>query len=400
MLPPPATVTVARPVQASVIEWDEFTGRLEAVESVEVRARVGGLITAARFQEGSIVESGDLMVEIDARPYQAALDARLAEAAGARAQVKLAQIEHDRIAGIPESARSNTEFDNAAAMLERAKALLAAAEAQVAAARLDVEWCRVTAPISGRVSKKYVTPGNLITGGNGQGTLLTTITSVDPIHCYVNCDERSVLKYTKLARTGERVSARHARIPTAIQLADETGYPHVGEVDFVDNRVDPDTGTIRGRGVFPNPDGAMIPGFFARVIIPGSGRYEAILVPDSAVVTDQNAKLLMVVDPDNVVHPRPVVLGAIFGELRAVKSGIGPEDRVIINGLMHARPGATVRPVETSIPPEKLPRDIPGVPEPSPEVNETSNGGAAEGSGGGAGTTPRTTPARPEGDAP
>jgi RND family efflux transporter MFP subunit len=347
--PPPPTVTVAQPVPHSVLEWDEYTGRLEAVEFVEVRARVSGLVMSVPFREGSIIKQGELLVEIDVRPFQAELDARLAEAAEAAAQVDLATIEFHRIETIPPEARSNSEMDTAAAELERTKALLAGAEAVVQLARLNVEWCQVTAPISGRVSRRYVTPGNLISGGSGQGTLLTTITSVDPMYCYVDVDERSVLKYWRLAKTGERISARHARIPTELQLADEQGFPHRGFVDFVDNRVDPSIGTIRGRGVFANPDGELVPGMFARARIPGSGRYDTMLVPDAAVVADQNARVLLVVNEKNIIQPRTVKLGALFGGLRAIAAGIGPDDRVVINGLMHARPGAVVNPMDGAI---------------------------------------------------
>lgn len=362
--PPPAAVTVARPVVRSVMEWDEFTGRLSAVEEVDVRARVGGLVMSIAFKEGGLVSAGDVLAEIDARPYQAQLDAMLAQVAESKALVRLAEIEHARVTDIPADSRSKTEFDTAAANVEKARASLAGAEARVAAARLNVDWCRVVAPISGRVSRRYVTAGNLISGADGQGTLLTTITSVDPVYCYIDVDENSALKYAALARAGSRVSARQARIPTRLQLANETGFPHVGEVDFVDNRVDSETGTIRGRGIFPNRDGWLLPGLFARVRIPGSGRYDAMLVPDAAVLTDQNSKMLMVVNAKNVVEPRPVQLGALFGELRAIASGIGPEDRGIINGLVHARPGATVQPIEgnvalDSLPPEMSPASAP-----------------------------------------
>lgn len=356
--PPPATVTIAKPILRSVIEWDEYTGRLEAVEFVEVRARIGGLIMSMPFKEGGLVEAGELLVEIDVRPYQAELDAMIAAEAEAAANVELASIELNHILSIPVDSRSKTELDTATAEHQKAKALQAAAEANVDAARLRVEWCRVTAPISGRISRKFVTPGNLISGGSGEGTLLTTITSEDPIYCYVNADERSVLKYAELARTGERVSARNARIPCQFQLANETGYPHAGEVDFVDNRVDPSTGTIRGRGVFPNTDGTLLPGYFARVRIPGSGRYDALLVPDDAVLADQNERILYVINNDDVVQPRPVTLGAQFGTLRAIKSGIGPDDRVVINGLMHARPGVAVNPVEGVFLADSLPNDL------------------------------------------
>ena len=364
--PPPPTVTVAHPVVRTVMEWDEYTGRMAAVREVDVRARVGGLLMSAPFKEGALVKAGDLLAEIDVRPYQAQLDAMVAQVAVAKAQVRLAEIDYQRIEGISADARSRTEFDTAGANLERARAALAGAEAQVAAAKLNVEWCRVEAPIDGRVSRKNVTEGNLISGADGQGTLLTTIASVDPIYCYVDVDEASALKYAELAREGRRISARQARIPIRLQLANETGFPHVGEVDFVDNRVDPDTGTIRGRGVFSNADGWLLPGLFARVRIPGSGRYDAVLVPDAAISNDQNAKLLMVVNAKNVVEARPVRLGALFGDLRAIVSGVGSEDRVIINGLMSARPGTTVTPVDgvislESMSPEMTPTSAPAV---------------------------------------
>ncbi len=347
--PPPPAVTVARPAQREVIEWDEYTGYLEAVESVEVRARVSGLIVSTPFHEGAVVQQGDVLAEIDVRPFQAELEARIASEAQAQAQVDLARIEFNRIEAIPVDARTPFEHDTVAANLKQAEALLAAAKAQVESARLNVEWCRVTAPITGRIGRKVVTDGNLITGGTGTGTLLTTIRSVDPIYCYIDADEQSVLKYAKLAREGKRTSARQAPIPTFLQLADETGFPHEGEVDFVDNRVDPGTGTVRGRGVFANSDGWLLPGFFARVRIPGSGRYQATLVPDSAVTADQDQRVLFVVGPDNTVRPKPVKLGALFGEFRSIEQGIDLDDRVVINGLMHARPGAKVNPQETTL---------------------------------------------------
>lgn len=363
--PPPATVTVSHPVQQSVLEWDEYTGRLAAMQVIDVQARVGGLVVAMPFQEGGLVQAGELLAEIDDRPYQAQLDARLAEVGEAAAQVRLADIDYRRIEAISVESRSSTELDSAAAALDRAKAMLAGAEARVAEARLSIEWCRVVAPIDGRVSRKIVTPGNLISGDQGQGTLLTTITSVDPIYCYVDVDESSSLKYAALARAGSRVSARQAPIPTQLQLANEVGFPHMGVVDFVDNQVDPATGTVRGRGVFSNADGWMLPGLFARVRIPGSGRYDTLLVPDAAVLSDQSETLLMVVNAKNVVEPRPVTLGALFGDLRAIQKGVRPEDRVIINGLVHARPGVAVTPVDGGFSLAALPPDLPATPAPA-----------------------------------
>lgn len=359
---PPPAVTVARPVQREVIEWDEYTGHLDAVESVEVRARVSGLIMSAPFREGTVVNAGELLLEIDVRPFQAELDSRLADTARAQAQLDLAQIEFRRIEGMSPDARTETEYDTAAANMRQAQAVVAAAKAAVDAARLNVEWCRVIAPIGGRISRKDVTPGNLITGGGGQATLLTTITSIDPIYCYVDTDERSVLKYQRLAQAGKRISARDERIPCFLALSDESGFPHQGEVDFVDNRVDQMTGTIRARGIFANTDGRLIPGYFARVRVPGSGRYQTLLVPDSAVTTDLGQKQLLVVKADNTVEARSVELGALFGELRAIQSGIALEDRVVINGLLQARPGSKVAPREGAVSMDTFRLTSPGSP--------------------------------------
>ena len=348
--PPPPAVTVAQPVEREVIEWDEFNGRLEAVETVEVRARVTGFVEKADFEEGALVKAGDLLFVLDSRPFDAALAQEQAEQLRAEAQLAFASNEFKRQEQIHTSgAGSELEIENARQQQREAEAAVAAAKARVQEARLNVEWTRVTAPISGRISRKYVTPGNLITGGQGETTLLTVITSVDPIYCYIDADEQSVLKYARLAREGKRVSARQRQIPCFMQLSDESGFPHAGMIDFVDNRIDPNTGTIRGRGIFPNTNGWLLPGFFARVRVPGSGRYQAILVPDAAVTTDQNQKQLMVLGPDNVVQPRRVTLGALFGDYRAIESGIMLNDRVVINGLMQARPGAKVSPQEATL---------------------------------------------------
>lgn len=358
--PPPPMVTVVRPVEREVIVWDEYIGHLEAVKFVEVRARVGGLLESVPFVEGSIVKKGDLLFKIDVRPFQADLDSKLSDEAQAAAQVDLARIDFTRIESIPGDSRSQTEYDTAAAVLKRSEAVLAAAKANVESARLDVEWCRVTAPIAGRISSKYVTEGNMITGGSGTGTLLTTIASIDPIYCYVDTDEESVLKYQKLAREGKRASARESVVPCFLQLANEKGFPHEGVIDFVDNRLDPTTGTIRARGVFPNPQGWLTPGFFARLRVPGTGRYKTLLVPDLAVTTDQSEKQLLVVGPDGIVEARHVELGALIGDLRSIVQGIHLNDRIVVNGLLRARPGAKVSPHEEAISFEHFPQTSPG----------------------------------------
>lgn len=352
---PLPSVTVAYPIRQEVMEWDEYTGRLAAVEAVEVRARVTGVVVAAPFAEGALVKAGDTLFEIDPRPFAAELENRQAEVARAESQVQLAQIEYDRISGMPMEVRTPSEYDTVAATLQQAKAVAAGAKAQLELARLNLEWTRVTAPISGRVSRRYVTAGNLISGGGAEATLLTTIASIDPIYCYIDVDEQSMLKYQRLAQEDKRPTARMTRLPAYLQLSNETGFPHAGEIDFVDNRLDPATGTIRARGVFSNEGGWLTPGSFARMRIPGSGRYEALLVPDEAVTTDQNQKNLLVVNAENQVEVRHVQLGALFGDLRAIASGVGPQDRVIINGLMQARPGAKVEPQPAQIPAAAVP---------------------------------------------
>lgn len=357
--PPVPSVTIIHPVLHKVIEWDEYTGRLAATALVEVRSRVSGEVVSVPFVDGSIVKKGDVLAEIDARPFQAELDAKSGSAAQAEAQRDLQAIEFHRVQSIPDYARSENEFDTASANLRQAEAALAMAKALEESARLNVEWCTVKAPLDGRIGERQVDPGNLVTGGSGTGTLIAVLVSVDPIYCDVDVDEQSMLKYAAMAREGSRVSARQARIPCYLQLVDEVGFPHAGEVDFVDNRVDPKTGTIRGRGIFPNRDGWLVPGLFARVRVPGSGQYEALLVPDDAIVTDQSDKLLMVVNKDDVVERRPVKLGSLLDQYRAILSGVTPEDRVIVNGLMLARPGGKVKAIEREIPPETLPSSSP-----------------------------------------
>jgi RND family efflux transporter MFP subunit len=361
--PPPPAVTVSPAIEREVIEWDEYTGRLEPVESVEVRARVSGLIESAPFQEGTNVKKGDLLFVIDERPFKADLDSKIAEVAKAKAQLAQANADFKRFEeAVKSSAVSQKDYDSAKAAVDRANADVAAARAAEDASRLNVEWSRVASPIAGRVSNKVVTEGNLVNGGAGQATLLTTVVAQDPIYCYVAVDEASVLKYAQLARQGKRVSARYAKIPTFMGVASEPGFVHEGVVDFVDNRIDPGTGTIRGRGVFANPDGFLQPGMFARVRIPGSGRYTALLIPDVAIGADQNRRFVMVANADNVVEMRPVRLGTLFGDLRSIESGIKAGDRVIVNGLQRARRGTKVNPTEQPISPDALVLTAPGSP--------------------------------------
>jgi len=348
--PPPAAVTVAHPVQKVVTEWDTYTGYLEAPESVSLAARVSGLITEAPFVEGSIVKKGDVLFVIDDRPFKADLDAKLAQQQAAEAQQSVAKVTFNRVEGLrTDNAVSQQDLDNARASIDQADAAVSGAKAAVESSRLNLEWCKVLSPINGRVSNKLVTVGNLVNGGQGQATPLTTIESVTPMYCYVDIDEHSVLKYQKLAFEKKLVSARDGKVPCYVGLSNEIGYPHDGFIDFVDNHIDPTTGTLRERGILENNSGLLTPGFFARLCIPGSGQYQTMLVPDTAIGSDQNQRIVLVVNDQNVVEARVVQMGALFGALRSVLSGLKPEDRVIINGQMHARPGAPVAPTEQTI---------------------------------------------------
>jgi RND family efflux transporter MFP subunit len=343
--PPPPKVTVSQPVVREIVEWDEYTGRLEAVESVEVRARVNGYLESIHFQDGQIVKKGDLLFVIDPRPYQAELDRAKAELKLARARLELAINDLARAKKLLSSrAISEEEADTRSSNERVAQATVEQSEAAIQAAKLDVEFTQVRAPITGRISRELVTEGNLINGGTG-GTLLTTIVSLDPIYCYAEADEQAFLKYTRLAQEGKRPSSRQARNPAYLALADETGFPHKGYIDFVDNQLDPDTGTIRGRAVFPNPDLVLTPGLFARIRIPGSGKYKAIMIPDEAIGSDQSERFVMAVDNENTVEYRKVVLGPRINDLRIIREGLTPEDWVIIKGVQRAaRPGVKVDP--------------------------------------------------------
>ena len=352
--PPTPKVTVATPVQREVIEWDTFTGRLEAVETVEVRPRVGGYVTETPFTDGSLVKKGDPLYTIDPRPFQAAVDGAAAQVEQARAKVDFAKTEFDQAVELqPKNAISPVEYQQRQFNLKDAQAALSSAQAQLETANLNLSFTDVTAPIDGRIGRKLVTPGNLVTGGtNGpEATLLAVVTSVDPMYCYVDVDEASVLKYQRLRREKTRDSALDGRIPAFLQLANETDFPHEGTVDFVDNRVDPDTGTIRARAVFPNENNELTPGYFGRIRIPGSGRYDALLVADKAIGTDQSQRTVMVVDPETKeVSPRRVQTGPLFGGLRVVKEGLSAGELVVVNGGMSARPGSVVDPTVAPMP--------------------------------------------------
>ncbi|HLY37787.1 MAG TPA: efflux RND transporter periplasmic adaptor subunit [Candidatus Binatia bacterium] len=349
--PPPPKVKVVHPVARDVTEWDEYTARLDAVDSVEVRPRVSGYLQSVHFQDGALVHKGDLLFQIDPRPYEATLRRGEAEVQTAKSRLVLAQKNFARAADLLAShAISQEEADIRQSNLRQAEAAVDEAQAVVDSARLDVEFTHVTAPVSGRVSRKIVTEGNLITGGVGtQGTLLTTIVSLDPIYAYFDADEGALLKYNRLARLGQRPSSRDYKNPVRVALADEEGFPHPGTMDFVDNQVDRGTGTIVGRAVLPNPDLSLIPGLFARLQLPGSGQYRAILVPDEAIASDQSQKLVWVIDGEKKAQYRPVKIGPLIDGLRVVREGVTDEDWIVVAGLQRVRPGQPVEPEQGTI---------------------------------------------------
>lgn len=338
-------VTVAAAVERPVTEWDEFSGRIEAVETVEVRPRVPGYLQSVNFVEGREVRKGDLLFVIDPRPYEAALARAEAELRNARATATLASQDKARAVRLLDShAISREEFDRRSTALEQGSATVAAAEAAVRAARLDLQYTRVTAPIDGRVGRAEVTPGNLVAAGPSGGTRLTTLVSMDPVHVWFEGDERVYLKYTEMAIRGERPSSRDAANPVRVGLANEDGYPHAGRMDFVDNRVDPASGTIRARAVLDNHDRRFTPGLYARVQLLGSGEHRAVLVDDRAIGTDQDKRFVFVVGSENVVKYRAVKPGRLVDGLRIVADGLKPGETIVVNGVQRVRPGAVVQP--------------------------------------------------------
>jgi membrane fusion protein, multidrug efflux system len=343
----PLPVNFVTVIEKEVNEWDEFTGRLEPVESVEIRPRVSGYITEIHFEAGAIIKKGDLLYVIDPRPYQADLDRTAAELERTQAQLKLAQIELDRAKELrTKTAISASEFDQKAATYQAASAAARSAEAAKNAAALNLEFTQIKSPIDGRVSDARITVGNLVQPGPGLESVLTTVVSVDPIYVRLDADENAVLKYVKLSDEGKRVSARTAKIPAWIELGNETGFPHEGYIDFVENRLDPETGTVRARIVLKNWNPAMItPGFFARVRIAGATPYRAALLPDRVISSQQGLKYVFVVKPDDTVERRTIETGTLFEGKRIVKSGLKEGERVVSTRLQIVQPGMSVKPV-------------------------------------------------------
>ncbi len=343
-------VTVAQPVVQETVEWDEYTGRFQAVDFVEIRARVSGYLDRVAFEDGETVNQGDLLFVIDQRPFRIALQQAEAELTRTKTRLTLAERDLSRAESLIQRGNISQQMvDERRQEKQDAEAAVTGAEAAVRAAQLNLEFTEVRAPISGRVSRDLVTVGNLISGGTSGSTLLTTIVSLDPIHFYFDADEAAYLRYSRLARTGDRPSSRDEPNTVQLSLMDENDFRHEGYMDFVDNTVDLATGTVQGRALLDNPDLIFTPGMFARLRLIGSGKYDAVLIPDEAVGTDQARKFVYVVDDANTVEYRTVELGPIVKGLRVVRSGLAEDEWIVINGLQRARPGGQVAPERSRI---------------------------------------------------
>ena len=352
--PPPPTpkVSVAVVLARGITDWDEFTGRMQAIESVEIRPRVTGYVDRVAFEQGRHVSKGDLLFVIDQRPYQAEVHRTAAELARARASADLANDQFQRARRLIASyVISRDELDQRDHAAQQAKAAVDSAAAALETANLNLSFTRITSPIAGRVGKALVTTGNLVQSGQS-ASLLTTVVSQDPMYVEFEGDERIYLKYTEMSQRGIRPSSRDIANPVFLGLANEEGFPHEGRMAFVDNQLDPQTGTIRARAVFSNQDGLFTPGLFARLKLVGSGKYHALLVNDRAIGTDQDQKFVLVLEPDNKLSYRPVTIGRLVDGLRIVLSGLQGGDLIVINGLQRVRPGMAVVPERVSMLPQ------------------------------------------------
>lgn len=350
--PPTAPkISVAQVISERITEWDEFTGRLEAPQTVALRPRISGYIDEVVFKEGALVSVGDVLFVIDAKPFQAQVNKLTAELADAQSQVELAQRELTRGRQLKnQNAISQEALDNRVARQQQARAAVQSRQAALEQAQLDLDYTRVKAPISGRISRAMITRGNYVTAGQSQ---LTTLVSTDKMYAYFDADEQSYLKYNQLAREGIPVSAQGSQSPVLMALANDTGFPHTGHIDFIDNQLNQATGTMRGRAVFDNSDGRFTPGLFARIKLMGSASYDGILIDDRAVGTDLNNKFVLVLDTENKVQYRGVTLGKKHNCLRLITSGLQAGDSIVVNGLQRVRPGAAVDPVPVAMASDK-----------------------------------------------
>ncbi len=349
--PPPPVVTVSRPVVQDIVEWDEYTGRIEAVELVELRARVSGYLMDIAFKDGQDIKKGALLYVIDPRPFERAVEQARAELAQAKTKVDNANLDVERGRPLVERrVMSEKVFDDRANVLREAQAAIKVADAKVATAELDLSFTRLTAPISGRISRSNVTAGNWIAaGGTANSTQLTTIVSQDPVHVYFDVSENNFLKYSRLADRGEKTGSQQIGGAVEVALPDETTFLHKGQLDFVDNRLDQGTATMRARAVLDNKRGQFSPGMFARVRLAGSARYPAVMLPDEAIGTDQASKFVLIVSEDNAVSRRPVSLGPVHNGMRIVRDGLKADEWVVTKGVQRARPGQKVDPKKADL---------------------------------------------------
>ncbi len=404
------TARVAKPVRREVVEWAEFTGRLQAVDFVEIRSRVSGYLKSVEFQEGQLIEKGELLFVVDPRPFEAALETAKAslEEAKARAEqaeAQLATADADKLTAESNLEFTNSEFErqktlqqrnastqseldrtrkeyttakaqvqgadaaiaSARAAISTAKATIVTAQAAVNEAQLSLDYTRITAPIAGRTSRRNVTEGNLISGGNDQSVVLTTIVSLDPIYMLFDASEQQVLRFQRLILQGARKSARDVKYPAYMRLEDETGFPHQGYLDFVDNRFDPVTATMTARAIFDNHDGILTPGMFGKLRIAETPAFESLLVPDAAVGTDQSDQFVYVVDADGMVSMRIIETGSMALGLRIVRSGLNADDQIVVGGIQRIRPGVQVESKLETIEPDE---SALGVEDATPEASE------------------------------
>jgi len=360
--PPPPAVTVTQPAKRTVTDTDEYVGRFVAVDSVEVRGRVSGYLDGVHFKDGQIVKQGDLLFTIDKRPFQNVLDQARASLVQARSNLTYTEADFTRGQQlVRDKTITEQTFEQRSQAYRNAQASVSNAEAAIRQAELDLEFTELRAQVNGRIGDRRVSPGNLVTGGTaGNTTLLATIVSIDPIRFEFTFDEASFLRYERLTKLGRDVASRGIGVEIQLKLIDEKDFAHKGTMDFVDNVIDRSTGTIRGRAVFANTNGVFTPGMFARVRVPASQPYEALLVPDLAVGTEQIRKYVLVVDSENTARQKYVTLGQLMPDgQRVIKDGIGPEDRVVISGLMQARAGMKVTPQQ----PGAAPPGAPGAPQ-------------------------------------